>query len=157
MLTVYRLRWRDAWFCWRLARDPVVRENSLDRKKPGPFKHFSWMRHWHNNSHDEALAFILMIEGERVGLLRLWKSIYYPVEIGIAIHEDHRGEGYGAEAITMGRGLARFWFPGQGLHAQIRVGNPASMTVFERAGFESVDVLIGGIVLMVARPQRGAS
>ena len=141
MLTLRRLRWSDIWFCWKLARDPVVRENSLDQSPPNVRGHLRWMRGWVNSPTHGAL--IVLIDGGRSGLVRDWLNENGNIEIGIAFVQHERGKGHGVQAIKLCVGIARFRFGYRPVIAWVRGFNVASIKAFERAGFTAGEERFG--------------
>ena len=90
--------WRDALFLYRLATDPLVRQPSLDASPPTILGHTRWMRRWMSLS--DRVAKVLIIDGQRVGLVRAERLADGGAEIGIALVGHARGGGRGTAAIA---------------------------------------------------------
>lgn len=131
-LTFRPLRLRDALFCWRLASDPVVREASVDRRRPTVLGHLAWMWRWTIGS---GTAWAIMSNGVRVGLFRGIEIGGGRSEVSIALTAEARGQGIGTEAIRHLSFDAAVCcgFP---VLARVRSGNVASIRAFHRAGYE---------------------
>jgi RimJ/RimL family protein N-acetyltransferase len=141
-IVLRRLRWRDTLFCWRLASDPVVRHNSLNKSKPSVFGHIAWMNMWGSWDEDDPklsrAAWIVEVAGERAGVVRvsaLPATLASMITIDIAIAESHRGKRLASPVIfaatLAGWGL---WGPDLAI-ATISRENVASIKAFEKVGF----------------------
>lgn len=140
-LTEFRLeglRGADAWFCWKLGRDPVVRAHSKDSNRPTIFNHFKWMRRWGNWDENDGLllraAWIIWVGDKRAGVVNV--SMMGPVLVlGISMAADFRGRGLASPSIYAATcaGWDR-WDPGVAM-AIIHRENIASIKSFERVGF----------------------
>lgn len=134
MIQTYKaLRWSDTRFCYRLAKDMVVRAASLDTSPPDPIGHLFWMKRWIRDEH--RIAWTIRYHGIRVGLIRydlLTKAI------GIAISEEWRGKGFALEALL--DCTPYFAKKGDVVYATIKPENTASLDLFAKAGYQ-VDAL----------------
>lgn len=128
MTTVWALRWTDALWCWRLARDPDVRRWSVDPKPPTPWGHLRWMWRWTQPGRRRAVVF--RVRGERAGLLR-WEGRRLWATVSVAVVKHHRQRGLAAEMLRW----AAQAFPWTTFEARVHVRNRASRRLFERAGY----------------------
>ncbi len=140
--------WRDWWWCWRLARDPVVVAGTLSARgrPPGLWRHMRWMLRWSGRGRSRQ-AHVIEIELIGGGLSRrrrcgLWRVAYSPAtdlcEVSLALHRDYRGLGIGRRILRDASNVAHEC--GLRLHARILLGNRASLRAFRRAGYRVVGV-----------------
>lgn len=134
MQTVRLLRWSDAWFCYKLAKDPAVRKASLDSRPPTLVGHVRWMWRWIRDI--DRIAWIIPSEGDTVGLVRFDRN---SCQIGIAITRERRGEGVALEALL--GASPYFWRKTIGcLYAVIKIENKASIDLFRKAGYRILKI-----------------
>ena len=131
MQTYRLLRWSDTWFCYKLAKDPTVREASLDSRPPTLFGHLRWMRNWIRDK--GCVAWIIEHKG-CAGLIRFDRDT---CEIGIAITLRSRNQGVALEALLSASPY--FHREGGKLFATIKSQNLASMHLFRKAGYRISD------------------
>lgn len=131
MQTVRLLRWSDAWFCYKLAKDPTVREASLDSRPPMLFGHLRWMRRWIRDK--DRIAWIILRSNHRAGLIRYDRSTF---EIGIAITPKDRNQGVALEALLAASPYCHY-LAGD-VRAIIKEGNVGSVALFREAGYREV-------------------
>lgn len=110
---------------WR--NDPLTRESSINTDVVSAEEHLRWFGLALKDPQRRIL--IAVIDSVPVGMVRADSKDGY-TELSWAVSPIHRGRGIGAlmvaEAVKM--------FYGR-LTARIKNGNPASMTIAERAGF----------------------
>ena len=149
VLSLRFLRWADAWFCWRLARDPEVRRWSVDPKPPTPLGHWRWMRRYLYDVAPRPSAVVLTVDGRPAGLLTL-RPYRDGFAVGISFLPIYRGHGYGAHLLaTVRRHVTPF--TASPLYALIKSGNVASRAAFARAGFLPSGTADDGLLLYVSR------
>lgn len=140
-VTCRHLRLRDARFCWRLARDPVVRQASVSQDPPSIVQHARWMLRWANGRLvGERMAWVILARSgglwHRAGLLRVSWHGFHP-EIHIAVAKTWRGRGVGRTVLSDWTPLVAFHW-GASVLARIRPENEASIRAFRRAGYEYI-------------------
>lgn len=92
---------------------------------------------------DDHRGYAIEHEGRTVGVIQAWEELdpqYRHAGIDIAVHPEHHGHGYGAEAIRV---LARQLFD-EGHHRVTidpAVANVRAIHVYEKVGFRRVGVL----------------
>lgn len=131
MQLVRPLRWRDAWFCYRLAGEESTRMASLDTSRPTLIGHLRWMRRW---MQPDRSALIITLNRKRVGLVRF---DHESAEIGIAVMEKYRRQGIALDAL---KGATHLWWGASQpapIRAIIRGDNVASIRLFGDAGYKS--------------------
>lgn len=149
MQTVRLLRWSDAWFCYKLAKDPTVREASLDSRAPTLLGHLRWMWRWIRDK--DRIAWIIArqavtAEYRHVGLIRYDRSTR---EVGIAVARRYRGQGIALEALRSASPY--FYREGGEVLAVIKLQNTASLALFKKAGYRTRHM--GGNITMEWRPE----
>lgn len=96
---------------------------------------------------DSGMLLITTKEGEVIGDMSYYCIYYGPGEgnkvpmIGISIHKDHRGKGYGVEAQKL---MAEYLFkvyPAQRVEASTDIENIPEQRALEKAGFSREGVL----------------
>ena len=130
--------WCDAWFSYRLASNPSVREQSLDSAMPTLRKHLRWCRRLilrpHKPFDRRSFAWVIVHQnGMQVGQVRYdWDWRLDTWNVGIALLPSVRGLGLGPWllALTVPDGGR---FP---VVAEIKWTNGASLRAFEKAGYE---------------------
>lgn len=134
-VSLRRLRWRDARFCWQLATDPDVREASLDPSPPTLLGHISWMADWVTPSQvTDRAAWVMEHEGKRAGLLRVYND-GERTEVSVAVMPWARGRGLATTSVH-GAAVAAMAVWRMPVLARVREDNAASGKLFERLGFE---------------------
>lgn len=117
------------------ANDPDTRAASFHPDRIGPDEHAAWLSG--TLTLPTRRLFIGLLQGQPIGQVRLDAMGDGSAEVGISVAPDRRGQGLGTgllvAAIEAGRddpGLAVERFV-----ARVRIGNEASMRLFEGAGF----------------------
>lgn len=140
------LRWSDALFCWRLARDTTVRRWSVDERQPNPWRHWQWMRRQIRT----GSALLITIENrERVGVQTL-TPYRYGLAVGISILSRWRSCGIGTEVLRLLVAAARL--KRERVYALIKPQNVSSIKAFEKAGFIRTSVTDNGLLAYEATP-----
>ena len=141
---VRRAEHRDSRLLWEWANDPLVRQASFS---PAPI---SWNEHslWFAEKLRDAREMMLICEDaahDPIGTVRFHAASSYDVEVGITVAPRHRGQNYGAHALSL---AVRYFLerkPSARVHAFIKKGNAASVRSFEKVGFTHAgDELIRG-------------
>ncbi len=116
-------------FSWR--NQPSVRNNMFDTKEIPWEEHLNF---WNKRLAVENLSFIIQADGQEVGLVRVDERPGGH-EVDIFLDSSAQGRGIGRVAlaelfeIVKKRGIKR-------LIAQIKCGNDASRSMFEKSGFK---------------------
>jgi RimJ/RimL family protein N-acetyltransferase len=125
----------DAALLLTWANDPDTRAASFHPERIAPDEHAAWMTR--SLTLPTRRLFIGMLGDDPIGQVRLDANAAGQAEVGISIAPERRGQGLGAgllaTAVEAGRrdpGLAVERFV-----ARVRVGNEASIRLFEGAGF----------------------
>lgn len=149
-------KWWDAWFSYRIAKDPSVRAQSLDESLPTFRKHLRWCRNLARHKRSHAYVIVDNVCGlgssyigikQKVGQVRYdWDHENKQWEVGIALVPRARGKGLGTWALNATAPIAA---PVQGMVtftttepdsypilATIKWSNRASMVAFERADYK---------------------
>lgn len=126
-----RLRFADAFFCWRLANDPLVRAVSFSDEAPTARGHLRWLWNWRTAS--DRFAWVIRVGRRRGGLVRV-KHDRGEAVLSIALMRWARGLGIGPRAIAAASGLVvlRWNVP---VAAYIKPDNRASVAAFAKAGY----------------------
>ncbi|WP_232702642.1 GNAT family N-acetyltransferase [Halobacterium wangiae] len=129
----------DVPFLVETANDPRVRAT---RTSPLPKRADTYRDRLGGmlGRHDETLALLVCVDGERVGFLYLLREnpgdrVHRKAELAYWFAPDHWGNGYATEAADLAVGHA---FDGIGLHkvtAKAYESNEASRRVLEKVGF----------------------
>lgn len=108
----------------RFYRNPV---------KPDFADHLAWLKNVLSAS--DRLLLIVELDGEAIAHVRFDDAAEHgETEIGIAIDEAHRGNGYGS-AVLLAACADQFSKGYSTIHAEIGTDNHASLRIFENAGF----------------------
>ena len=125
----------DAALLLTWANDPETRAASFHTERIAHDEHEAWLTQ--TLTLPTRRLFIGMVGGEPIGQVRLDANDAGHAEVGISIAPERRGKGLGAallaatvEASRRDPGLAVERFV-----ARVRVGNEASIRLFEGAGF----------------------
>lgn len=125
----------DAALLLTWANDPDTRAASFHTERIAPDEHAAWLTR--TLAHPTRRLFIGMLGDAPIGQVRLDATDDGQAEVGISIAPERRGQGLGAgllaAAVETGRrdpalAVERFI-------ARVRVGNQASIRLFEGAGF----------------------
>jgi RimJ/RimL family protein N-acetyltransferase len=93
-------------------------------------------REWLESLDEENVHLSICVDGETVGNVALEDlGEARRAEIGIMIHPDHHGNGYGTEAarLTVEYGFQEAGF--RKIEARVHEGNKASRSIWEKLGF----------------------
>ena len=132
MLTLRPAGTRDFLFVRRLRNDPISQRWSLSQERIGILRHARW---WFARRRSAERAFVVWLDGKRVGYSRCKQDSEGVGAISIALSSDFRGRGHGSQIIEMTVAATSALEGLQGWRAIIHSGNAASIRVFERAGF----------------------
>jgi RimJ/RimL family protein N-acetyltransferase len=100
---------------------------------------------------EERQFYIARMRGEPVGFLSFGRRVDGAREVSIVLAPEYRGKGLGQRVLS----LATRVFPGDGLTAEVRATNAASLAVFRACGFVESGVS-GESVLLERRAAAGA-
>lgn len=148
------LRLRDAAFCMRLARDPVVRRVSFTKTPPTWRQHARWMWRWAGPGRRRR-AWVVTIRGRRMGLVRYGPDRYLgdrADEAHVALTALARNMGYGQTALWLLRHRHARHDGDRPLHAYIHEDNVRAQRAFTAAGYSDTGSAGDGHVLHVALP-----
>jgi len=116
-------------FVWR--NSPSARKNSFNSNEINWEEHMSyWTKRLAGN---DGRSFIITADGTDVGLIRLDKK-EDGYEVNILIAEEHQGRGYGKEAVSEAKKLAKK-LGIKKLNARVKPSNTASQKIFDGNGF----------------------
>jgi len=122
----------EAWLL-DLQRQPCTRRYFRNPAVPSAEEHHRWMQATLSNP--ERLLFIIEVEGQAAGMIRLDRladkrgTTHH--EIAVAVDPQCNGLGIGTAAL----GFLRKLMPGATFDARILPGNARSLALFKRAGF----------------------
>ncbi len=133
-LTVREANKSDAAQVFEWRNDPWIVSLSAGRKT------VTWQEHsnWFNSviASEDHLVFILEIEGEGAGTVRLDRASASTAILNVYLLKDFTGRGFGVEAIKRAT-AACFdkWSDIEAVEAYVRAENNASLSAFSKAGF----------------------
>jgi RimJ/RimL family protein N-acetyltransferase len=116
-------------FEWR--NDPETRRQSINTDEVSWSAHLDWLER--SLANPSRTLLVALLEGEFVGTIRLdvEEEKNYPAELSWTVAPSARGRGLGT---SMVKEAAKIF--NQPLRACIKLSNPASMKIAERAGFK---------------------
>lgn len=125
----------DSWAIWNLANDPTVRASSFLSDSIPWDSHCVWLE---NKLKDPAYHILLAIEepSEMLGVIRFECVNSDTARISIAVATQRRGCGIGTSLITEGVNWIFRETQVATIEAYIRPENAASISAFEKAGFQ---------------------
>ena len=137
MLTVRPVTDDDCGLLWEWVNDPGVREAAFQSHRIPWEEHAVWFRK--RCADPRCVMYIVMDQAQRpVGQVRFEAQENGGAEISISITSEHRGRGYGTEAVRVAcAAFARATGIKQSL-ACIKPWNTASVRAFEKAGFTTL-------------------
>lgn len=103
----------------------------------------SWEEHenWFKNSlnDDDTLILIIEVDGQSVGQVRFNRLSSNEAVVAIYMIKPYTGKGYGTRLLTNACRKVKDIWPIKEVYAYIRHDNEASISAFERAGFNKRD------------------
>jgi len=126
----------DADVLWRWANDPMTRANAFSRA-PIPYAaHLRWLA---GRLRSEATRIWIFSDGGTpIGQVRVDREDAAGL-IDICVAPGHRGRGYGRAMLTEAvRRMREEWGAAVRPRAQVLDRNPASLALFQGAGFRTV-------------------
>ncbi|HEX2470285.1 MAG TPA: GNAT family N-acetyltransferase [Candidatus Limnocylindrales bacterium] len=125
----------DAALLLSWANDPDTRAASFHPARIEPGEHAAWLARTLTLPTRRLL--IGMLDGQPIGQVRLDAIGPGQAEVGISVDPDRRGLGLGSQLLAAGLEAGRRdrEFGVERFVARVRVGNEASMRLFEHAGF----------------------
>jgi RimJ/RimL family protein N-acetyltransferase len=123
----------DRLLAW--ANEPVTRAASFRPGRIAPDEHARWLAE--RLASPVSRLLIGSIGTAPIGLVRFERGADGVAEIGITVDRDARGRGLGGALLAAGLASVRAEpaFGVTSFVARVRVGNDASIRMFERAGF----------------------
>lgn len=117
------------------ANEPATRAASFRPGRIAPDEHARWLAERLTSPASRLL--IGSVGATPIGLVRFERGDDGVAEIGITIDSDARGRGLGGALLAEGLAAVRGdrAFAATSFVARVRVGNDASVRLFERAGF----------------------
>lgn len=123
---------RDRLLAW--ANDPAARAAGFHIEPIPADVHAAWFAR--RLAEPDSGRIWIGLEGRRpIGVVRVDLSPEVRLIVSITIAPADRGRGYATGLLEAGLEAARQAFPGSRFRAWIRIGNAASIALFERAGF----------------------
>ena len=137
MLRVRPVTDEDCRLLWGWVNDPGVREAAFRSHAISWEEHEAWFRA--KRADTRCVMYIVLDQAQRpVGQVRFDVREDGVAEISISMAAEHRGKGYGAEAIRIAcASFARATGVTQGV-AYIKPWNTASVRAFAKAGFAAL-------------------
>jgi len=132
----------DRLFSWR--NDPVTCANSRSTAAVPREDHDRWMQFNVMLGYPEHMVMIAESDVGKVGVVRFdaSKGDLMTYEASITIAPEARGLGLARGILAEACG----YMPDFAIRAEVRADNVASRKVFERCGFEPIDVALGFVV-----------
>jgi len=134
VLTIRNAREEDSEDIWRWRNDSVTRQNSRSKEEIPWENHVSWYANALTNPNKKI--FVGMDGETKVGRIMFDKIKDGLAEVGIVVAPEGRGRGYGSELIRIGS--LEYFSREESVReilAEIQRNNPASIRVFEKAGY----------------------
>ena len=133
LVTLRRATRDDSRRVWEWRNDPVARRASLTSAEIAYEEHARW---FFQKLRDPKVRLFIATDhhGKGLGYVRFELS-GQEAEMSVGIDPQRRGQGVGTAAITRGSEQLLATEPIQRIVARVRRDNPASIAVFERAGF----------------------
>lgn len=128
----------ELYFKW--VNDPLVREQSYNSNIVGWDEHQTWFLENINNI-DWHFYLFENLENEFVGQVRIQIIDESNAIIGVSVDTYHRGMGYGLNMLQLATVDFLISYPNILINAYIKVGNSASKTMFEKAGFQFKELM----------------
>jgi len=124
---------QDAELYFNWANERIVRLNSYHKNQISYPEHVEWFR---NKLESPDCFFYLFIDENKtpIGQVRIDRSAG-EVIIGISIDKNYREKGLGNKMLMEACGNYFIYFPAGVINAYIKKDNPASIKIFEKAGF----------------------
>jgi len=124
---------QDAELYFNWVNERIVRLNSYHKNEIGYPEHVEWFR---NKLESPDCFFYLFIDENKtpIGQVRIDRSAG-EVIIGISIDKNYREKGLGNKMLIEACGNYFIYFPAGVINAYIKKDNPASIKIFEKAGF----------------------
>ncbi|MGB1547804.1 MAG: GNAT family N-acetyltransferase, partial [Alphaproteobacteria bacterium] len=119
----------DATILFQWQSNPQVRQYFHNPDVPDWGEHTDWVKR--RLGDPGTILCMVMEDGTEVGVLRLDRRSPGVFTVSVLIDPKRQGEGIGAEALKLGRGLR----PAARLEAEVLPGNEASHAIFKRAGY----------------------
>ncbi len=138
--------WRDSDLMLSWANDPSVRGASFEERIISAEEHAAWLSR--KLMDPEARLFVAEDEAGPAASLRLERR-ERAATVSLSVVADRRGRGLGLRALEAVRHWARCARFAERLLAHVRADNPASLRLFERAGY-----LATGPLAVNGRPGR---
>ncbi len=133
-ISLRRATFDDCELLWNWVNDPLVRESAFCNSSISYDDHIVWCQKKINNPN----CFIYIIQDEqenRVGQVRIDITSENEAEVDISIHDEMRGKGYGALALSATTEDVFNQRKIGYIHAFIRVENKSSQRIFEKSHF----------------------
>lgn len=124
LVNVYRHEDRSIKTLYDLLRERTPDQSISHRQMPSGEQHVAFVK-----SRPYQCWYLIDVDGVTVGSIYLSKQR----EIGVFIFNEHKGKGYGKQAVEL---LMKQW-PGHFL-ANINPANEASRKMFEKLGFNRI-------------------
>ena len=84
---------------------------------------------------------VIDVAGDLIGFFE-FKREFDPLEIGLGLHPEHTGQGWGLDFIRLGMDFARTKFGATTLVLSVATFNKRAIAVYERAGFRPVETYL---------------
>ncbi|MDB5256719.1 MAG: Acyl-CoA N-acyltransferase [Chitinophagaceae bacterium] len=135
MLSYYKASFSDCDLLFRWANDPTVRSNSFRQEEIEYEDHVQWLKAALNSG--KCFIYIFTEDRIPVGQVRISKNELETI-IGISIDRDFRGKSFAAQMLILAVDDYLAQFPEEHISAYIKGTNQASLTVFQKAGFNQL-------------------
>ena len=133
MIHLREVRLSDVDMIYQWANDPLTRQNSFNSDKIKYDEHVQWFNRMLNRN--DVKMYILMEDNKPVGQIRL-NINDTNAEISYSIASDFRGMGYGRKIVSLVVDEIKMNIPEVlTVSAQVKPGNSASKSIFEKEGF----------------------
>ena len=134
MLTVRRATADDCRRYWEWANDPAVRHASFSQGAIPWAAHVEWFE---RQLQSTSTLFVVEDDAKRpIGQLRFDEHPSGDREVSVSLSADVRGHGLASEAIAVACHAFRQTQTAGNIVAHVRPDNAASLSAFQRAGFE---------------------
>lgn len=132
MVTVRAACWLDMPYVRKVRNEPASRRWSSNSERIGMVRHVLW---WCSRARARELVYIVLVEGQRAGYVRVRMDSGGWAELSVAVSEVAQGKGAGSEAIRTTVRETSSLAGLRGWRARIDPRNTRSVRAFGAAGF----------------------